>query len=304
MRHRSPSATAPFGTAVPVLSAVLLVASVLACVTALATPQLIHGPAVMIGSMRGTAIVMLALAVPLLVVAMGFVREGDPLGIVGWIAGLVFLTYQAWMFLFAVPFNGLFLVYVVMLAAGFWALVAMLARLDPDRFAAPAGRRMPVRLLAGWMVASCVAFYGLWLRNAVPALFDSDAPAFLDGTGMVTATNYVLDMAFFLPFTILAAVALWRRTAWGVVVGGAMLVVLALESISIAVDQWMGAAADPASTVASAALTPMFLVVAVIGVVMTGLWYRGTGRSAEQAHPVARGTRPSPAAGPSESRTA
>jgi hypothetical protein len=264
------------------LSILLLASSVIACLTALAMPDLIHGPAVMVGSMRGTALVMLVLGIPLLALAMATAREGNVLAVVGWIAGLVFLTYQAWMFLFAVPFNGLFLVYVTMLAAGFWAIIAIFAGLDVDRLTGRPGPAMPVRVLAGWMVGSSIAFYGLWLAKAVPALFASATPAFLEGTGMVTATNYVLDMAFFLPFTIIAAVALWRRTAWGVVAGGAMLVVLVLESVSIAVDQWAGSAADPASTVASAALLPMFLVVAMIGVVMVSLWIRGLGQAAEQ----------------------
>lgn len=282
MRSQSPSAATRPGPATTVLSILLLASSVIACLTALAMPDLIHGPAVMVGSMRGTALVMLVLGIPLLALAMATAREGNVLAVVGWIAGLVFLTYQAWMFLFAVPFNGLFLVYVTMLAAGFWAIVALFAGLDVERLTGRPGPAMPVRVLAGWMVGSSIAFYGLWLAKAVPALFASATPAFLEGTGMVTATNYVLDMAFFLPFTIIAAVALWRRTAWGVVAGGAMLVVLVLESVSIAVDQWAGSAADPASTVASAALLPMFLVVAMIGVVMVSLWIRGLGQAAEQ----------------------
>ena len=286
---------------VTVLSSVLLVASAVACVTALATPELIHGPAVMVGSMRGTALVMLVLAMPLLALAIATAGRGSLMSAVGWIAGLVFLTYQAWMFLFAVPFNGLFLVYVVMLASGFWAIVALLVGLDTTRLAVPADGRLPSRLLAGWMVGSTVAFYGLWLRNVGPALFDSEAPAFLDGTGMLTATNYVLDMAFFLPLTLVAAVALWRRTPWGVVVGGAMLVVLVLESISIAVDQWFGAAADPTSPVASAALTPMFAAVALVGAVMVGLWYRGTTGAARQTASLSTTGRPSPATGRSGS---
>jgi hypothetical protein len=132
------------------------------------------------------------------------------------------------------------------------------------------------------MIVSCLAFYALWLKNVVPALFESDAPAFLAGTGMVTPTNYVLDMALFLPLTIVVAVALWRRTAWGLVVGGAMLLTLVLESIAIAADQWAGSAADPASSVASAAMTPMFLVVAAIGAVALGLWYRGVAQPRTQ----------------------
>jgi hypothetical protein len=249
-------------------------------------PELVHGPAVMVGSMRGTALVVLVLAVPLVIVAMAAARRGSLLGVVGWIAGVGFIAYQGWMFLFAIPFNGLFLVYVVMFGCSFWAFVALLLGLRADAFASAFTSALPARLLAGWMVASCLAFYALWLKNVVPALFDSAAPAFLVGSGMVTPTNYVLDMALFLPFTIAVARALWRRTPWGLVVGGAMLVALVLESIAIAADQWVGSAADPGSTIASAAMTPAFLVVAAIGAAAFALWYRGTARTSTASAPA------------------
>ncbi len=261
------------------LSVLLLVATAVATMSALAMPELLHGPAVMVGSMRGTALVVLVLAMPILALAMAAARHGSLLGVVGWIGSVAFVTYQGWMFLFAVPFNGLFLVYVAGFAFGFWCLVALLTRVPYGVFAASFTAALPARLLAGWMIASCVAFYALWLKNVVPASFDSEAPAFLAGTGMVTPTNYVLDMALFLPFTIIVAAGLWRRTPWGLVIGGAMLLMLTLESIAIAVDQWFGAAADPASPVASAAITPAFLVVAAISAVACGLWLRGTART-------------------------
>ncbi|HEY5628845.1 MAG TPA: hypothetical protein VIR16_04980, partial [Candidatus Limnocylindrales bacterium] len=236
------------------LSALTLVATAVATITALALPELLHGPAVMVGSMRGTALVVLVLAVPTVTLAMAAARRGSLLGVVGWIGAIGFIAYQGWMFLFAIPFNGLFLVYVAMFAFSFWAFVALLIGVRADRYAASFAAGLPARLLAGWMVASCLAFYALWLKNVVPASFDSVAPAFLAGTGMVTPTNYVLDMALFLPFTIAVARALWKRTPWGLLVGGAMLLALVLESVAIAADQWVGAAADPGSSVASAAM--------------------------------------------------
>jgi hypothetical protein len=262
-----------------VLSVLLLIAAGVAAVTAIAFPDLIHGPSVMVGSMRGTAGVVLVGAMPILVLAMAASRRGGVLAIAGWIGSVAFLAYQGWMFLFAVPFNGFFLVYTAMLAFGFWALVRLSTELPFGAYAADFSPSLPVRWLAGWMVLSCGAFYALWLKNVVPASFEGASPAFLEGTGMVTATNYVLDMALFLPFTIAVAVALWRRTVWGLVMGGAMLLMLVLESVAIAVDQWAGAASDPGTTIASAAMTPVFLVVAGIGAVAFGLWYRGTSRA-------------------------
>lgn len=269
-----------------ILTALALVAAAASSLTALALPDLLHGPAVMVGSMRGTALVVLVLAVPGLTVSLAAARRGSMLGVVGWIGTLAFIAYQGWMFLFGLPFNGLFLLYVSMLAFGFWALVAVLLRLPAAASAIAFSAAMPVRLLAGWMIVSCLAFYALWLKNVVPALTSSESPAFLVGTGMVTATNYVLDMALFLPFTLFVARELWRRSPWGVVAGGGMLLMLTLESLAIAADQWMGSAADPNSTVASASMTPVFLVVAAVTAAMLGLWYRGVVRTRLPAAPA------------------
>jgi hypothetical protein len=60
-----------------------------------------------------------------------------------------------------------------------------------------------------------------------------------------------------------------------------------LESASIAMDQWYGHAAAPASPVASGALVPAFAVLAAIGLIPPGLsaevllawrWQRAVGR--------------------------
>ncbi|HEY6056493.1 MAG TPA: hypothetical protein VIV06_00600, partial [Candidatus Limnocylindrales bacterium] len=220
MNQGTPIDRRPIGRAPTVLSVLLLVATGVATITALLMPELLRGPAVMVGSMRGTALVVLVLAVSVVIVAMASARQGSLLGVVGWIGGVAFIAYQGWMFLFAIPFNGLFLIYVAMFAFGFWGLVALLIRLPAGAYAPAFAAALPARLLAGWMFASCLAFYALWLKNVVPASFDSAEPPFLAGTGMVTPTNYVLDMALFLPFTTFVAGTLWRRTPWGLVVGG------------------------------------------------------------------------------------
>ena len=59
------------------LSILLLVAAAIATVTALAMPDLVHGPAVMVGSMRGTDLVVLVLAIPILALAMAAARHAS-----------------------------------------------------------------------------------------------------------------------------------------------------------------------------------------------------------------------------------
>jgi len=73
---------------------------------------------------------------------------------------------------------------------------------------------------------------------------------------------------------LVSAAWLWRRQAWGFVNAGAILVFAFVEAISIALDQWMGGTADPTSTVASASLAPVFLVVAAIQLVPLFFYFR------------------------------
>jgi hypothetical protein len=61
-----------------------------------------------------------------------------------------------------------------------------------------------------------------------------------------------------------AAFWLWRGLAWGYLVVAAMLSTWVVESITIAVDQYLGATADPAATVVSSAMTPAFGLAALV----------------------------------------
>ena len=65
---------------------------------------------------------------------------------------------------------------------------------------------------------------------------------------------------------------------------GGTLVMLILESAGIAVDQWYGHAADPASPVASAVLTPAFGVLALIGLVPAWYLFRSLRGQARRGH--------------------
>jgi hypothetical protein len=263
------------GRAPFVLSILLAIVALAACVTSLARPDLIHGPAVSVGSLRGTALVLVVVAVPLLLASMAAARSGSLLALFGWLGALGFVAYQAVLFLFGSPFNGLFPLYVGMLSFSGWAVIALAPRVPALAIAARFGPNTPVRLVAGYLGVMAGLFYLLWLRAIVPALFASEAPAFLVGTGMTTGPGQIMDLAFLLPLCLLAATWVWQRRAVGLVLAGSLLVMLAIETVSIGVDQWFGSAADPASPVASATLAPAFAIVTVVGTTVLFLFLRG-----------------------------
>ena len=128
---------------------------------------------------------------------------------------------------------------------------------------------MPARSIAAFAFAIAAVNATVWLAAIVPALLSSDPASLMKGTGLLTNPVYVQDLAIWLPLLMAAALACWHRRAWGLLVTAAMLVMLTLEGIGVATDQWFGSRADPTSPAASMTMVPAFAALAlVIGTVL------------------------------------
>lgn len=250
-----------------------IVAAIAAAGTAL-VPGVLRGTAVMNGSARGTALVVLVIAVPALAMAMWFAARGSARAQIVWLGAIGYILYNSTLFLFATPFNQLFLLYVAMMSLGIWSIAMVIRGVGVESFRERFSASLPVRPIAVYLLAIVALNLFAWMRSVVPGVLSTSSPSFLDGTGMPTSVVYVQDLGFWLPLMAVAAVWLWRRQAWGYVAVGAMMVMYEIEAIGVAVDQWMGSAADPASTVASSAAVPMFAVIFVIGLVPLAFYFR------------------------------
>jgi hypothetical protein len=230
------------------------------------------------GSARGTALIALFVAVPILALSMVAAARGSVRAVVVWLGAVTYLLYNAVLFLLATPFNSLFLLYVATFALAVWSAATLLHRMDVPSFGRRFGPGLPVRALAIylWTIASLNAL--AWLVQVVPGVLSSQPPAFLAGTGLTTNPIYAQDLSFWIPLTAVTAFWLWRRQAWGLVMAGALLTYSVIESAGVAVDQAFGHAADPASSVASAAVVPVFAALAVIGLVPVFFYYRNLDR--------------------------
>jgi hypothetical protein len=111
-----------------------------------------------------------------------------------------------------------------------------------------------------------------WLRDIVPALANNTTPTSLAGTIMLTNPIQVMDFAFGFPLTVLAAIWLWQRRAWGYVLAGAFLVFGVIEVASVAADQVFGHLSDPTQ---SLAMVPVFVALTIIGLIPTIVFLRG-----------------------------
>ena len=229
-------------------------------------PQIFCDPAMTTGNARGTDVVILFVALPLLVISMILARRGSSRVQLTWAGALAYIAYNAVIFAFATAFNPLFLFYVATLSLSVWSLVALLTQVDVDSIRAHFAKKTPVRFFAGYLAVISLLFLLTWLKQIIPAMFDSAAPAFLTGTIMLTSPVHVLDLGFLLPLGFLGAIWLWQRKPWGYLLAGLLTVMMTVETASIAVDQYFGHVHDPS---ASPDAIPLFVGLTVIGLVVS-----------------------------------
>ncbi|HET8560237.1 MAG TPA: hypothetical protein VFL69_06925 [Marmoricola sp.] len=265
-----PASTGRLSERTRTLCALVSVAVLATAAPTLLVHDILNGPAVMNGSARGTALTMLVLALPTLWCGL-LIAGRDPVrGRALVVGALAYVVYNATLFVFATPFNSLFLLDVALLGLALWTLVSSLV--DPLPRLQP-GPALPVRTIVVFILAVVALNATAWLMFVIPDLAQ-DPPGFLDGTGLTTNPIYVQDLAVWLPALTIAAVLLWRRHPVGVVLAGSGLVFWLVEAIGVAVDQWFGHQADPASDVATLAGAVMFVVLAAATAVPLAWWWR------------------------------
>ncbi len=77
-------------------------------------------------------------------------------------------------------FNSMFLVYVLLLSASFFALILMLTSLYFENLSKYFHTRLLVKLLGGFLLFNALAMGCIWLQVVVPPLFNEHIPIDLD----------------------------------------------------------------------------------------------------------------------------
>lgn len=247
-------------------------------------PEIFRDPPISAGNAQGTDIVILAVGIPALVISMILTARGSWRAQIVWLGSLCYIFYNSVIFAFDTAFNPLFLLYVTTLSLSLWSILVLLIHFDVEKLRDRFTSKLPVKVFAIYMIILAGLFLFAWLSQIVPALFEASRPIFLQGTNMLTSPVHILDLGFALPLVIISAAWLWQRKSWGYLVSGALLSMLTIETASVAVDQVFGSLRDPSATMDA---VPMFLVLTVVGLVVTVYYLRFLGLSSSQTvHPA------------------
>ena len=210
----------------------------------------------------GTDAITLAVALPLLVWALLGYRRGSPRGGPLLLGALAWFLYVYATYALSLAFNELFLLYVALASASFFAFVLLWRTIDPVPLAARAPDAVR-RRTAALMTASGLLTFLVWCGPLVAATLSGDAPKWLDSSS--TMVTDALDLAIITPSALLAGRLLHRGRPSGYLIAIVLLVLLLVLAPAIVAQTVSQLAVDIEFT-AGEVIGPMagFVVLAAI----------------------------------------
>lgn len=254
--------------AAKILSIIIAVLAALASAGGLTVPDLYRDNTWITSAWRGTDLVTLLVAVPLLVGGLALGSRGSRRAQLVWLGMLAYLVYGYAYYLFGAAFNRFFLIYVAIFALASLALVFAVVHLDVWAISGSFRRRTPVRVIAGYMLLIAVGLGGAWTAASFAFVVNGNVPAPIVASGHPTGIVFALDLSLLVPGFALGGVWLWKRQPRGYVLGAIMTIKGATYTLALASASVVAARAGVAG---AAAEIPLWLGLTAAGLVACGL---------------------------------
>jgi hypothetical protein len=213
-------------------------------------------------------VVNLIIGLPILLGSMWLTCRGSLLGLLSWPGALFYTLYNAIAYVFGLPMNAGFLLSLVVLTVGVYALVGLLTAIDGEAVKRRLEGDVSERLSAGVLVGLGVAFSlrALVLLSPLAA-----------GRTTVSDVELPVLMADLLtgPAWVIGGVLIWRHEPYGYVTGAGLLFHVTLSFVGLIVVMLLQPffGGEPFFVVEIAVVAAMGL----IAFVPFGLFLRGVG---------------------------
>jgi hypothetical protein len=195
---------------------------IIACIMCLASlAGILFGshiyPAAQVSGNIGTDTLNLILGLPILLGSMWFARRGSLIGLLCWPGVLFYVLYIYTFYVIGLPFNWLFLPYVVLVTLSGYTTIGLVASIDGEAVRQRLHHGAPTRTIAGILILIGILFTVVDGFLIVTALTGHAA---VDPT---TRTSWIADFTIQLPALLLGGMLLWRREALGYAVAPGLL---------------------------------------------------------------------------------
>ncbi|MEH7247252.1 hypothetical protein V7114_10775 [Neobacillus niacini] len=157
--------------------------------------------------------VTLLLGVPLLLLSFYFYRKGLLKGSLLLTGTLGYFLYTYASYSFLSMYNSMFLVYVALMSASFFAFTLMMMQYDVDQLPLYFSEKLPVKFLGGFLLFVSFVFGMMWTGKLGFPRLNNTPPA--DLQHYTTFVIQALDLGFVIPVGLLAGVLLILRNPFG-----------------------------------------------------------------------------------------
>ncbi len=191
----------------------------------------------------------LVVGLPILLGSMLLARRGKLIGLLCWPGALFYVLYMYVPYVIGVPFNVLFLPYLVLVTLSAYTLIGLVASIDGEVVRQRLTGFVPARISGGILVGLAILIIVRQVAVIVTALAGQTP------VDAVELSSWIADFVVAVPVLLVGGILLWRRDPLGYVAGAGLLLgygVLALSVIPFFVLQarYTGSPIDVSGVVA------------------------------------------------------
>ena len=242
-----------------------LLLAVAAAAAGLFIPDVYRDADAWVRQARASDATTLAVAAPLLGIALWQARSGSIAARLVGFGVLGYLVYGYAIFAFAVATNAMTLFHYAILGLATWSLLVSLMELARTEGSVVPPSRLPRRVTGWFLLITAAAFALLWLGEIAASISSGETAPAVAALGLVANPVWALDLAYALPFFGFAGLLLLRRHRFGPVAALPALVFVVVMGLSILVIFAFDAAAG-----AVVPLPPVIFIGTIVAVA-TGL---------------------------------
>jgi hypothetical protein len=198
----------------------------------------------------------LVVGLPILLGSMWLARRGKLIGLLCWPGALFYVLYVYALYVIGMPFNALFLPYILLVPLSAYTIIGIVASIDGEAVRQRLTGVVPARTAGGILAGLAILLIVRQIAIIVAAL-TSQTPV-----DTLERMLWIADVTVGCPALLVGGVLLWRRKALGYVAGAGLLLqygVLAVGLIPVMVFQ----ALTTASPIDVAGIVVVLVMVAI-----------------------------------------
>lgn len=228
---------------------------------------------------KGIDAVTLVVGIPLLLLSVVLYRRGSLRGGLLLAGTLAYFLYNYASMAFGAAYNHLFLIYVALFSASFFAFVLAINSIDRQTFPTHVSTRLPRRAIAVFLFVTSLALLAVWLGlSLVPAMLQGQAPPEL--ASYTTLVTHVLDIGVIAPLAFVAGFLLLRCTPLGYLMAAVFLVFTIPLGTSLIAAGIVQLRAGAMTTGQAIGFTVPFAILTLAAVWLTAALFRALSESA------------------------